>query len=140
MVLIRIQESSEQADTFHAKVSFNQGPAYSVTIRNPFYEEEEGRLEWYYEEHLKNPFLRQMEAQKAATSIIKYGEKLFEQVFASEPHIHSTYKTSTEAGLNTLLIEMVGQPSFRALHWEALKAPEQPQPLALQATIVHRSI
>src|SRR6266700_2841096 len=137
MTLIRIQECSAQADTFQAKVSFNQGPAYEVSVRNPFSKEEEERLEWYFEEHLKNPFMNQVKAEEVAISVTEYGEMLFAQIFSSEPHICLAYETAGQMDLNTLQIEIVGDPSFHALHWEALKDPAFPQPLALQATIVH---
>src|SRR5450755_679352 len=139
MTLIRIQECSEQAGIFQAKVSFNQGQEYDITVHDPFSKEEEESLEWYFEKHLSFPFTDQVKAQEAATSITTYGEKLFDQIFAADPLVLSTYKTVAQAELNTLLIEIVGQPSFHALHWEALKDPELSQPLALQATIVRRS-
>lgn len=140
MVLIWIQECSKQADIFYAKVSFDQGSAYEVIVRDPFSKEEEERLEWYFEEHLKFPFTDQVKNQEAAASVITYGERLFEQVFSSEPHIFSSYKAAVLMGVDTLQIEIVGQPSFHALHWEALKDPELPQPLALQATIMRKNL
>src|SRR5260370_25659330 len=116
MTVIRIQERSEQAGIFNAKVSFNQGPEFEVTVHDPFSRAEEERLEWYFEEHLKFPFTDQVKAQEAATSVITYGESLFAQVFASDPQIFTDYKASTQDGLNTLQIEIVGQPPFHALH------------------------
>jgi tetratricopeptide (TPR) repeat protein len=140
MTVIRIQECSEQAGIFQAKVSFNQGPEYAITVRNPFSKEEEECLEWYFEEHLKFPFTNQVKAQEAAASVITYGENLFAQVFASEPHILVAYETAAKVGLNPLQIEVVGQPSFHAFHWEALKDLKAIQPLALQATIVRKNV
>src|SRR5437588_9210981 len=112
MTLIRIQECSEQAGIFHAKVSFNQGPEYDITIRDPFSKEEEERLEWYFEDHLKFPFTDEVKAQQAAVSITMYGERLFGQIFAADPQILLAYKTVAQDGLDTLQIEIVGQPSF----------------------------
>ncbi len=140
MALIRIQESSEQAGTFYAKVSFDQGPAYDITIRDPFSKAEEERLEWYFDEHLKFPFTDQVKAQEAAASISLYGEKLFEQVFVAAPLILSTYRTAVQAGLDMIQIEVSGQPPFHALHWEALKDHAFPQPLALRVTILRKNL
>ncbi len=140
MALIRIQESSEQAGSFYAKVSFSQEPAFDVTIRDPFSKAEEECLEWYFEEHLKFPFTNQVKAQEAAASISMYGEMLFEQVFVANPRILSTYKTAVQAGLDKIQIEVSGQPPFHALHWEALKDPASPHPLALQVTILRQNL
>ncbi len=140
MALIRIQECSEQTGIFQAKISFNQGLEYEVIVRDPFSKEEEERLEWYFEEHVKFPFTDQVKVQEAATSVIKYGEMLFTQIFSSEPQILSEYKTTTKAGLHLVQIEILGQPSFHMLHWETLKDPELSLPLALQATIVRKNL
>lgn len=140
MIVIRIQEYFEQAGVFQAKVSFDQGPEYSITVRDPFSKEEEERLEWYFEKHLEFPFTDQIKAQQAATGITTYGERLFVQVFTADPKLFSAYKTATQEGLNTIQIEIVGQPSFHALHWEALKDPELPDPLVLQTAIVRKNL
>ncbi|HEU5373808.1 MAG TPA: tetratricopeptide repeat protein [Ktedonobacteraceae bacterium] len=139
MAVICIQECSEQAGVFQAKISFNQRLDYDITVRDPFSKEEEERLEWYFEEHLKFPFTHQVKAQEAAASITEYGEKLFAQIFSAHSEIHAAYQTITQEGLGTLQIEVVGPPSFHALHWEALKDPELSGPLALQAAIVRKN-
>ncbi|HEU5383749.1 MAG TPA: tetratricopeptide repeat protein [Ktedonobacteraceae bacterium] len=138
MALIRIQECSAQEGIFQAKVSFDQRQEYDVTVRDPFSKEEEERLEWYFEEHIKFPFTNQVKAKEAATSVITYGESLFVQVFSTNSQILSEYRRVAQMGLNALQIEIVGQPSFHALHWESLKDPDVSQPLALQATIVRK--
>ena len=43
-------------------------------------------------------------------------------------------------GLNDVQIEIEGSPKFHALHWEALKDPELPEPLVLQATMVRKNL
>ncbi|HET8841337.1 MAG TPA: tetratricopeptide repeat protein [Ktedonobacteraceae bacterium] len=139
MALIRIQECSAQEGIFQAKVSFDHRQEYDVTVRDPFSKEEEERLEWYFEEHIKFPFTNQVKAKEAATSVIAYGESLFMQVFSTNSQILSEYRRVAQMGLNTLQIEIAGQPSFHALHWESLKDPDVFQPLALQATIVRKS-
>jgi len=50
------------------------------------------------------------------------------------------YKTALQAGLNDVQIEIEGTPKFHALHWEALKDPEVPEPLVLQATMVRKNL
>jgi hypothetical protein len=95
MVVIQIREEtpaststngSNGADTMptevQATISFDHGPLYPITVRNPFSEENERVLEWYFEEHLHSPFTNQVKALNAGKSITTYGESLFNQVFA----------------------------------------------------------
>src|SRR5579859_5892805 len=119
MTVIRIREIPGSSDGSSAVVSFDHGEEYPITIKDPFSEAEEQQLEWYFEEHLRFPFTRKVQARAAADSIITYGETLFKQVF-SDPEAYVTYKQRLEAGLNTLQVEIAGSPQFHALHWEAL--------------------
>ena len=80
-----------------------------------------------------------VKVQTAVASITTYGEKLFKQVFAQQ-NAYSDYRHIVRDGLNTLQIEIAGSPQFHALHWEALKDPRLPQPLALQAAIVRKNL
>src|SRR5436305_1434605 len=137
--VIRIQEQSEQDDGFRTAVSFDYGPPYPITVRNPFTEEQEKELEWYFEKHLRFPYTKKVRAKKAATSIIAYGETLFQQVFQENHQVIFPYKTAVQAGLQRMQIEIAGSPKFHALHWEALKDPDLPKPLALQAVMVRQN-
>src|SRR5437870_9578458 len=139
MPLIRIQERPEGPDGSNAIVSFNNGPEYPITINDPFKEQQEHELEWYFEEHLEFPFTKQVRAKNAAASIKTYGEELFKQVFG-DPDIYAEYRDLLKAGLHDLQIEIVGLPKFHTLHWEAIKDPKLPQPLALQAAMVRKNL
>ncbi len=139
MPLIRIQERPGGPDGPNAIVSFNNGPEYPITINDPFKEQEEQELEWYFEEHLEFPFTKKVRAQNAAASIKTYGEELFKQVFG-DPDIYAEYRDMLKAGLNDLQIEIVGLPKFHALHWESIKDPKLAQPLALQAAMVRKNL
>src|SRR5205823_5685914 len=123
----------------NAVVSFNSGTQYPVTISDPFSEKEEETLEWYFEEYLKFPFTKGVKVRTAVASITTYGEELFKQVFAQQD-AYSDYRDIVKAGLNMLQIEIAGSPQFHAFHWEALKDPKLPQPLALQATILRKNL
>src|SRR5262249_27372737 len=94
---------------------------------------------WYFEQHLRFPFTGQVRAKQAAASITPYGEALFRQVFA-DSGVFAEYRIATRGGLDQLRFEIAGSPEFQALHWEALKDPAQPQPLALHAPIVRRNL
>ncbi|MDQ2904681.1 MAG: CHAT domain-containing protein [Chloroflexota bacterium] len=140
MTLISIRERSRGAEgNFTATVSFEGRGEYAAEIRDPFSEEEEGLLEWYFEEHLSFSFTNQETAKEAAASIAPYGENLFKQVFA-DAEAHATYRECTKDGLNTLRFEIIGSPEFHHLHWEALKDPKLPQPFALQAPMARQNV
>lgn len=139
MALITIEEIPSQEQLWSASVSFNNGPRYPATVHDPFSQEQEDELEWYFEEHLRFPFTYQKKAQRAAASIQEYGENLFNQIFADR-QAYSAYKGCLQAGLTTLQIEIAGSPAFHTLHWEALKDPDLPHPLSLQATMVRKNL
>src|SRR5437870_8839650 len=137
MALIRIREYAATAEGFEAAVSFDDGTEYPITIRDPFSQKDEERLEWYFEEWLRFPFTRQVEAQRAAASVVAYGESLFKQVFA-DPDAYARYKEGLQAGLSRLQLEILASPKspqFHALHWEALNHPKLPQQPAVQAAM-----
>jgi hypothetical protein len=139
MSLIRIQECPERPDGSNAQVSFEHGIEYSITISDPFTEEEESLLEWYFEQHLSSPFVNQIKAKRGAESISTYGETLFKQVFG-DPDAYNTYTECVNAGLSTVQIEVAGSPAFHRLHWEALKDPQFQLPLAIEATIIRTTL
>src|SRR5947209_10596141 len=139
MTTIRIQEQLHGPNNTNAVISFDNGPQYSVTVTDPFSGEEEELLEWYFEDHLRFPFLDQVKAQQVAASIKTYGKRLSQQIVA-DPDARFAYLDARRQGLNTLQFEIAGSPKFHALHWEALKDPDLPRPLALQAVIVRKNM
>ena len=144
MALITIREQSAPANGSNgsspipAVVSIDHGPEYSVTMSAPFDAEQEGELEWYFEEHLHLPFLEGKRAEQAAASIQVYGEHLFKQLFADQD-LYAEYKQCSQNGPDTLQLEIVGSPSFHRLHWEALRDPRWPQPLALHTPVIRKN-
>ncbi|MCI0485172.1 MAG: CHAT domain-containing protein [Blastocatellia bacterium] len=139
MPLIKISERPDAADGTNASVSFDNGGDYPITVSDPFSTKEETLLEWYFEEYLRFPFVGEVEANAAAESIARYGEALFNQVFADRD-AHSLYKDMLRGGLENVSIEIAGSPEFHKLHWEAMKDPRQPDALALHATMVRKNI
>jgi hypothetical protein len=139
MTLISIRERAGGSGGSNAVVSFDHGEEYPVAIAAPFSAEGEQRLEWYFEEHIRFPFIEQVQAQAAAASITAYGEALFNQAFADR-RAYARYKEALQAGVETLAFEIAGSPDFHGLHWEALKDPDLPQPLVLQALMVRRNL
>jgi len=136
--IITIRERVGVQNGPEATLSFNHEGEYEIAIRDPFSEQEEQRLEWYFEEHLQFPFLEQIKTQQAAESVTRYGEELFKQIF-SDQKAYAVYKAAVQNGLNTLHFEIAGSPKFHELHWEALKAPDLPKPFSIEAQMVRKN-
>src|SRR5262249_47229262 len=117
--LISIRERSGEGDGGNAVLSFDGQGEYPMTIMPPFSEQEEKRLEWYFEDHLRFPFVEQVKAREAAASVAAYGQRLFEQVFADR-RAYAEYMRMLQVGVGSLAFEVVGSPEFHQLHWEAL--------------------
>jgi len=135
---IIIREQSSSTGSFSATVQFDTyGAACPITITNPHSHEQEEQLEWYFEEWLRFPFTDKTRAESAAGSITAYGESLFSQVFRSNPDVYMEYQ---KLRTGDILLEIIGTPEFHALHWESLKDPNQPRPLAVEKPIIRKNI
>ncbi|MDM8527918.1 CHAT domain-containing protein, partial [Anaerolineales bacterium HSG24] len=132
------QSAPLSADGPNASLSFDDGGSYPISVQNPFDEQTEDRLRWYFEEHLKVPFFKQVKAKRAAESVPTYGEALFEQVFKADADAYADYKTACQQGLPSLQFEIIGDPDFHSLHWEALKDPNRGEPFVLHSSMVRR--
>lgn len=138
---IAIREKGKDGEHFNIALSFNNGPEYRISIKNPFDPQREHLLEWYFEEFLKLPFVDTVKAEKAAMAIREYGEALFEQVFGDRK-LFGEYEKCRDAGLSSLQIELISDGhAFHAIHRESLKDPDLPNPLAAElVTIVRKNI
>ena len=134
-----IREIEEDADGNNTEVCLDGGQRVRVKVTDPFTEEQEKLLGWYFEDYIRFPFTDQVDAQRASESIKEYGEKLFNQVFA-DFDIHRRYMQAMESGAENLAIEIAGSPDFHKLHWEAIKDPSLPNPLVLTVPIVRRNL
>jgi tetratricopeptide (TPR) repeat protein len=140
MTLVTIREQpGANENGFSVTVSFDNGAEHAATVRDPFTEAEEGQLQWYFEEHLRFPFVKRVEAQRAAASIGPYGESLFEQLFKNR-EAYGCYTTCRQSDPDGFHFEIAGSPEFHALHWESLKDPKLPQPFAVQIPMVRKNL
>ncbi|BAY23093.1 tetratricopeptide TPR_2 repeat protein [Calothrix sp. NIES-2100] len=138
MPIITIREESTTEGGFNAILSFDGRGDYLVKITDPFTPKVEKQLEWYFEEWLMCPLLDTVKAEAAAASIKTYGEQLFAQVFRVDFNAYSAYQR-LRGNLSQLQIEIVGKtPEFQALHWEALRDPDLPRPLAVDCVMVRK--
>jgi tetratricopeptide (TPR) repeat protein len=138
MSVITIREQQQIATGFAASISFGDGE-YDITITDPFTPQEERELEWYFEEWLVYPIVDTVKAERAKNSVKTYGEKLFDQVF-QDRKAYSKYQ-QLKNNLGQLQIEIVSKtPEFQALHWEALRDPDFPRPLAIDCVMLRKSV
>jgi hypothetical protein len=83
------------------------GGEYPINITDPFTPQEEQRLEWYFEEWLIYPMLNGKKAEAAKTSVVSYGESLFNQVFKADIDAYAYYR-QLRGNLKQVKIEIVG--------------------------------
>ena len=138
MTHMTIEQTGSFEDTPNATLRFDHGAPYPITITPPFSPKEEERLQWYFERHLCFPFTDQVRAAEAATSVVDYGEALFEQIFRADADIYAEYQAAAQQGLQSIHVDIIGQPVFHQLHWEALREPGR-DPLVLHGTMVRRT-
>jgi len=135
---ITIREKIESQESFNITLSFNNGPEFPVSIKNPFDPQTEQLFEWYFENYLEFPFMDTVRAKNAAICIKDYGEDLFNQVF-SDKKIYSEYIKLRDDGLSSIQIEIISDTNeFHAIHWESIKDPSLPNPLATELVNIVR--
>jgi tetratricopeptide (TPR) repeat protein len=135
---IVIREQKKNDKSFAATVRLgSEGAQHEITITNSFSEEQEKRLEWYFEEWLNFPFTDKVKAKEAEADILAYGENLFNQVFGTGSVIRDYDKVRENKP--DFHLQIIGSPEFHALHWEAMKDPDQNRPLSVDKPIVRKN-
>ncbi len=137
MTTVRVTEVPGEAEgTFAARVAFGDGAEYPVTVTPPGSAAAEKLLTWYFEEHLRFPFLdRDMERQ-AVAALREYGVALFGQVLGGDAAYD--YRQLREQGFDGCRIEVTGSAGFHRLHWEALRDPGLDGPLSVRLPVTRR--
>ncbi|MDJ0717371.1 MAG: hypothetical protein QNJ54_24655 [Prochloraceae cyanobacterium] len=139
MSVITIREQKQTETGFEATVTFDDRSEYPITVSDPFSRKEEKELEWYFEEWLVFPMLDEEKSKRAAASVRKYGEDLFDRVFADRKAYREYDRLKED--LSQLQIEIISKtPEFQALHWEALKDPELPRPFAVDCIMLRKTV
>lgn len=139
MSLIIIRETSDNLEGTNATIRFDNGPDYPIALTNPFTDEEEAHLSNYSMHCLQHPFAYQNGDEELSDNLKRYGELLFEQVFA-DTQAYAHYRELVASRRDELHIEIAGTAQFHNLHWELIKEPHHATPLALDIPIVRRKL
>jgi hypothetical protein len=123
-------------DSFLARLSFEDGGEYDVTVANPLDSVQEDRLGWYFEKHLRYPFLDKEIARQAVADLDACGRGLFQQVFSGEAF--PEYRLWAGRSFDGCRLQVQGSAAFHRLHWEALRDPTFATPLALRMPLTRR--
>jgi tetratricopeptide (TPR) repeat protein len=136
--VIRLSERSAGEGTFRVRVEFGDEAEYDVDVTDPADAASEQELAWYFEEHLRYPFLDKDREEQAVTKIAAYGEALFRQVFGGGDASHD-YRKQREQAFDNCRMEISGSAALHRLHWEALRDPDYPgTPLSVWLPVTRR--
>ena len=137
MSTIQLSERTHCPDgSFVARVVFDDGVEHDVTVHDPADPGVEQELAWYFEQHLRYPFLDQEREREAVEHITAYGQALFAQVFGGEANY--AYRRLRSRSFDGCRLEVTGSAAFHRLHWEALRDPELDTPLAIRLPVTRR--
>lgn len=136
MTVIRLGERSAGDGKFTVRVHFGDYAEYDVQVTDPADEAAEQELAWYFEEHLRYPFLDADRERGAVRQIAAYGAALFGQVFGGKAN--HDYRTLRERSFDDCRLEVSGPAALHRLHWEALRDPDLDSPLAVRLPVTRR--
>jgi tetratricopeptide (TPR) repeat protein len=138
VTVIEVVERARADDgSFTVRVSFTDGGEYDATVRDPAGPGQEQRLAWYFEEHLRYPFLDREVAAQAVKDLQEYGRALFGQVFGGPAF--AEYRSWAVQAFDGCRLQVQGSAQFHRLHWEALLDPQGGgSPLAVRLPVTRR--
>ncbi|BAL89598.1 hypothetical protein AMIS_43780 [Actinoplanes missouriensis 431] len=137
VAVIGVSERSREPDgSFVVRVSFPDATEYEVAVVDPAVAGDEERLAWYFEEHLRFPFLDQDWDDDAVERLQAYGQRLFDQIFGGPAA--ADYRALARRGFDGCRLQVQGSAAFHRLHWEALFDPELPVPAVLRLPVTRR--
>src|SRR5262249_61100758 len=138
MTVIRISEQDVKADgSFMARVAFGEEADYEAPVTDPADLGTEPLLTWYFEQHLRFPFLDKDRERQAGEELARYGRDLFEQVLGGLAS--HDYRSLRERAFDGCRLEVTGSAAFHLLHWGALRDPDMDAPLAVRAPSTRRT-
>ena len=135
--VIRLGELGRAPDgSFRVGVRFGDAAEYEAAVTDPADPGDEDGFSWYFEEHLRYPFLDKDLEEQAVRRIAAYGEALFAQVFGGQAS--HDYRTLRDRAFDGCRVEVSGSAALHRLHWEALRDPALGVPLAIRVPVTRR--
>jgi hypothetical protein len=111
VTVVKITEVPGGADgSFAARVAFEDAAEYDVTVHAPGDAAAERLLAWYFEEHLRFPFLDRDKERQAVAQLADYGRDLFGQVLGGAA-AHD-YRRLRERSFDGCRLEVTGSAGF----------------------------
>ncbi len=141
MSIITLTERALGSDgVFEVAVRFEDGGEHVVRVADPLAGNPDGErlLAWYFEEHLRYPFLDSDLEREAVALLAGYGKELFEQVFGEDRDCSYEFRRVRDAGFDGWRLEVVGGMEFHRLHWEALRDGGAGAPFGVRVPVVRR--
>jgi hypothetical protein len=111
--VIRLSERSAADGKFGVRVSFGDGAEYDAEVTEPGDDDAEQNLAWYFEEHLRYPFLDKDRERDAVRQIAGYGTALFGQVFGGDGN--HDYRKLREQSFDRCRVEVSGSAALHRL-------------------------
>jgi hypothetical protein len=137
VTVIRVSEQAREPDgSFIIRVAFDDRAEYDFRVSDPAAIGTEELLAWYFEKHLRFPFLDADLEREAVRQLALYGVGLFSQVFRGEAN--HDYRTLRDHAFDGCRIEVAGSTEFHLLHWELLRDPDMDTPLAVRFPMTRR--
>ena len=138
-MVVRVAERGRtRTGRSRVRVSFGDAAEYDVTVaRSGGRSRLRALLAWYFEEHLRYPFLdKDLEQAGGRAASPSTGEALFGQVFGGAAS--HDYRRLRERAFDGCRLEVTGSAAFHRLHWEALRDPDLDAPLAVRLPVTRR--
>jgi tetratricopeptide (TPR) repeat protein len=136
--LVQIRQSGPPTDgAWPVVVSFPEfGSEYELVVSAPGGAADEQQLGWYFEQHLRYPFLDHGRRDRAAAWVGEYGRLLFTMVFGGDAYLD--YRRMRDGGFDGCTVAVVGDSGFQGLHWETLQDPYGGAPLAVRVPFTRK--
>jgi hypothetical protein len=137
VTVIRLSELGQAQDgSLGVRVSFGDEAEYDVRVADPADPSDEANLAWYFEEHLRYPFLDKDRERAVMRQIAVYGEALFGQIFGGRASYD--YRKLRDRSFDGCRLEVSGSAALHRLHWESLRDPDLSTPLAVRLPVTRR--
>ena len=125
---------------FEVAIQFEGGGEHLTEVADPLAidRNSERLLTWYFEEHLRYPFLDRDKERAAVELLASYGRELFAQLFEGGNDCAYEFQRYRDQAFDGLRLEIVGGVDFHRIHWESLRSKEAGAPFGVRVPIFRR--